>query len=78
MSSVGAKCVFSATGWNERVREVITVLLSSSLKRTMVNFVCESFKIPMIKFKFERVRLLVFGPSESDFEMNEMIFWRVD
>src|SRR5678815_4943822 len=56
---------------NEREREGIAILMSDLWYRAMVDFVCESTRILMVKFKFEKVKVCVvvtYFPSEGNVE----------
>src|SRR5678816_3429211 len=70
-------CVCAGVERNERGREGVTILMSDLWYRAMVDFVCVSTRILMVKFKFEKVKVCVvvmYGPSEGNVEENT-IFW---
>ena len=65
------KCVRAGVEENERGREGVAILMSDLWYKAMVDFVCVSPRILMVKFKFEKVKVCVvvtYGPSEGNVE----------
>src|SRR5678816_3426857 len=55
----GVKCVRAGVEENERGREGVAILMSDLWYKAMVDFVCVSPRILMVKFKFEKVKVCV-------------------
>ena len=74
----GVKCVYAGVEKNERAREGVAVLMSELWHKSLVNFVCVSSRILMVKFKFARVKVCVvvaYGPSDNCAAEERVEFW---
>ena len=74
----GVRCVYSGVERNVRAKERVAILISESWYGCMVNYVCVSPRILMVKFKFKKVKVCVvaaYGPSEGSDERECVNFW---